>query len=249
MVGIKTGRSAKSQNGHLQQLEQLGLMQHRDLRRPWETPDLPRTKTRLLRNADAVIRRYIFLVGVSCSLSANTDKDETLQIPAANTLCVMAFPIVQLPESNQLELMPDTSSDELQARIYDSCHALTTTIEAVNEALGELDGKAYQFSPALRNWRVLRWEKLFAGSDGQSRQDGESRWMKSIGIKCTVLEPTTLEVESKPSSPLSTKASSLLGGRASDASKEDPGLSAWGATPMAVKRPARQFDTAGPSST
>ncbi|KXT01217.1 hypothetical protein AC578_3817 [Pseudocercospora eumusae] len=100
----------------------------------------------------------------------------------------MPFPIVLLPKTKELKLMPDTSRDEVQAKIYDSCDAITTTIKAVNDALRELDGKAYQFSPALRNWRALHWEKLFCGSDEQSRQAGEPRWTKSIRVECTILE-------------------------------------------------------------
>lgn len=104
------------------------------------------------------------------------------------TLSNMAFPIVLLPKKKELKLMPDTSRDELQAKIYDSCQALITTINAVNAVLRKLDGKAYQFSAAWRNWRTLRWRKLFCGRHGRSRRAGEPRWMKSIRVKCTILE-------------------------------------------------------------
>lgn len=126
------------------------------------------------------------MVGVCLPL--RHEQEPELQYIAANTPIKMALPIVVLPKKKELKLMPDTSQDKLQAKIYDSCQALITTINAVNAALRKLDGKAYQFSLALRNWRTLRWEKLFCGRHGRSRQASEPRWMKSIRVKCTILE-------------------------------------------------------------
>ncbi|EME83721.1 uncharacterized protein MYCFIDRAFT_175140 [Pseudocercospora fijiensis CIRAD86] len=210
---------------------------------------------------------------VGLLLEARFVKDETLKPPAEKNNCAMAFPIVLLPKSAELESMPDTSRDELQARIYDTCEALTTTIKAVNNAMKKIDGEAYQFSPALRNWRAMRWEKLFRRSGGPSRRAGEPHWMRSIRRDCTVREISQrgfwadhtrsgeqaeftaavcalfAECVSKlPNFHPSTKASSLPGGGESEASQADPGLSALERRSVAVKRPPGHLEAAGRSS-